>query len=246
MNPFIPKGKGNIAIVDGRISLEIENNLKRLGLKVVRTVKCKEVHESISYHPDIVMHPINHNTLMIAPNVFDYYGEKLKKLGIKLIEGEKYLDCKYPDDIAYNVGRLQNIAVHNFKYTDEKLKYYLQKENLKLINVNQGYAKCSLAVVGEYSAITSDYPIYRKLTMLGYDILLIEPKYIDLPGQEHGFIGGTNGCLSKQKSIISGVLDEHPDKNKILKFFNKNKVELIYLSQKPLLDIGTIITLNSH
>ncbi|MFA7411382.1 MAG: DUF6873 family GME fold protein, partial [Tissierellaceae bacterium] len=203
-------------------------------------------HPSIAYHPDIVIHPINHNSLMIAPNVYDYYEEKMGKMGIKLIRGEKYLDCKYPDDIAYNVGRLSNVAVHNFKHTDEKLKFYLQKENLKFVDVKQGYSKCSLAIVGEYSAISSDYPIYSKLTGLGFDVLLIEPRHIDLPGQEYGFIGGTNGNLSREKSIISGSIDKHPNKKEILSFFARNQIELIYLSQNPLLDIGTIITLNSH
>jgi len=246
MNPFIPIKKANIAIVDGRIDDEIENNLKSLGLKVIKTIKCEEVHESIAYHPDIVLHPIDYDTLVVAPNVFEYYKDKLKKMGIKLIKGERFLGREYPEDIAYNVGRLSNIAVHNFKYTDEVLKFYLKKQNLSLIDVKQGYSKCSLAIVNERAAITADIPIYKKLRSLGFDILLIEPGYISLEGQKYGFIGGTNGSLSNNESIISGVIDNHPNKNEILNFFKKNKVKLIFLSKKPILDIGTIITLYSH
>ncbi|MBU5427325.1 hypothetical protein KQI41_13100 [Tissierella pigra] len=246
MNPFIPKYMADVVIVDRRIDEEIENNLKKLGLKIIKTIKCNEVHESISYHPDIVIHPLNHNTLVIAPNVFDYYKEELKGTGIKLIKGEKYLGCKYPDDIAYNVGRLSRIAIHNFKYTDNVLKFYLKKENIEFINVKQGYSKCSLAVVGEDSAITSDYPMYKRLTDLGYKILLVNPGNIILKDQNYGFIGGTNGSLYNKKSIISGTLNEHPNKTEIFNFFLDNRVELIFLSQKTLLDIGTIITLNYH
>lgn len=246
MNPFIPRKIANVAIVDGRIDNEIENNLKKLGLKVIKTTKCNEVHESIAYHPDIVIHPINYNTLVIAPNVFEYYEEKLSNMGIKLIKGEKYLNRKYPEDIAYNVGRLTGIAIHNFKYTDEVLKYYLKKENLDFVNVNQGYTKCSLAIVGEDSAITADYPMYKKLKSLGYKVLLIEPGYVFLEGQKYGFIGGTNGSLYNGKSIISGRLNGHPNKHEILDFFTKNNTELIFLSQKNILDIGTIITLYCH
>lgn len=246
MNPFIPIKKANIAIVDGRIDEEIENNLKRLGLEVIKTIKCQEVDESIAYHPDIVLHPVNYNTLVVAPNVFEYYKDKLEKMGIKLIKGERFLDREYPGDIAYNVGRLSNFAIHNFKYTDEVLKFYLKKENLTFVDVKQGYSKCSLAIVNERAAITADIPIYKKLSSLGLDILLIEPGYISLEGQKYGFIGGTNGSLSNNESIISGVIDNHPNKNEILNFFKKNKVKLIFLSKKPILDIGTIITLNSH
>ncbi|HAE92887.1 DUF6873 family GME fold protein [Tissierella praeacuta] len=246
MNPFIPLKEANIAIVDGRIDKEIEKNLKRMNLKIIKTIKCNEVHESISYHPDIVIHPINHNTLIIAPNVFEYYEENLSNMGINLIKGEKNLSSKYPDDIAYNVGRLRGIAIHNFKYTDEILKFYLKKENIDFVNVNQGYTKCSLAVVGEDSAITADYPIYKKLSSLGYRILLIEPGYVSLEGQNYGFIGGTNGSLCNGKSIISGSIDEHPNKDDILKFFAENNTNLETLSTKDVLDIGTIITLYCH
>ena len=55
MNPFIPINLANIAIVDARVSIEIEYNLKRLGMHIVKTIKCKDVEESISYHPDIVI-----------------------------------------------------------------------------------------------------------------------------------------------------------------------------------------------
>lgn len=246
MNPFIPLKKANLAIVDKRIDQEMEDNLKRLGLEVIKTIKCEEVHESISYHPDIVIHPVNHNTLVIAPNVFDYYKDNLKNKGMNLIKGEKKLNCKYPNDIAYNVGRLSNLAIHNFEYTDEVLKYYLKQENLEFINVKQGYTKCSLSVVKDNVGITSDIPIYKELTELGCKILLIEPGNIFLESQNYGFIGGVNGNLSNYESVISGSLKDHPNEKDILDFFKKNKVKLNFLSDKKAVDIGTIITLYCH
>ena len=235
--------ENNLVIVDGRIDDEIYNNLLKLNLKIIKTIKCEEVDESISYHPDIVIHPLNHNTLIVAPNVFDYYVDKFYGMGIKLIKGEKVLSMQYPDDIAYNVGRLSGIAIHNFKHTDEKLKYYLKKENLNLVNVNQGYTKCSLATLDEHKAITSDYPMYKILTDLGFEILLIKPGSILLEGQNYGFIGGTSGCLSKNKFMLSGSLNSHPNKDEILKFISKSNKELILLSKKEIVDIGTIISL---
>lgn len=246
MNPFIPKEMANIVIVDGRIDEEIENNLIKLNLKVIKTIECKEVDESISYHADIVMHPINHKTMVIAPNVFDYYEDKLGNMGINLIKGEKYLSCKYPEDIAYNVGRLSGIAIHNFKHTDPVLKYYLKRENLDFINIKQGYSKCSLAIIGDDIGITSDYPMYKVLTDLNYKILLIEPGEIMLKKQNYGFIGGTIGSLCKGKSIISGNINGHSNKEEIFNFFNKNNIELNFLSQKKIEDIGSFITLYCH
>ena len=58
--------------------------------------------------------------------------------------------------------------------------------------------------------------IYKKLTRYGIDVLLIRPGYIELPGYPYGFIGGTNGNLSKDIIVFSGSLKEHPDYEKKL------------------------------
>lgn len=245
-NPFIPFNKANVAIVDGRIDSESIKTLENMDLKVILTTKCKEVAEPISYHPDIVMHPINHNTLVIAPNVFDYYEDKLSGMGIDLIIGEKYLSKEYPNNIAYNVGRVYGSAIHNFKYTDRVLLQELKKQGLNLINVKQGYSKCSMAIVDEKAIITSDNGIYEKIIQNGIDSLLIQPGSIVLKGYNYGFIGGTCGNLSRNEIVFSGCIDYHPDSKKIKKFLKKYNKKYYSLNRKALLDIGTIITLNCN
>lgn len=244
LNPFIPLKNANLAIIDGRSSENIVNNLEKLNIKVIRTIKCTDLQESISYHPDIVIHPIDHKTLLIAPNVYDYYSQELMKFGIRTIKGDTFLQKEYPYDIAYNVGRLKNVAIHNFKYTDEKLKFYLRKQNLDIIHVNQGYAKCSLLIVDDESAITADLKMYEKLYRLNYDVLLINAGFIKLESEKYGFIGGTSGNYSEKTILISGNLKCHPDRNRIEEFIkNKNK-DIVYLSEAEIVDLGTIITLN--
>jgi len=241
LNPFIPINKSNLVIIDGRVSNIIVNNLRNLNIKVIRTIKCDEVSDSISYHPDIVMHPIDYKTIVVAPNVYDYYNDLLTKEGLSVIKGETILDRKYPEDIAYNVGRLNSIAFHNLRYTDEVLKYYFKKQNLKIIDVKQGYSKCSICIVDNNSGITSDVKIYEKLTSMNYDILLIRPGYIDLEHEKYGFIGGTCGNLSEDELSFSGKFETHPDYLKILDFINKKNKKIIYLSNNHIEDIGTMI-----
>ncbi len=153
-NPFIPLKEANTVVVAGNIDDEIYKNLKDRNLRVVKTIAHEKVDISIKYHPDIVIHPINHNLLLVEPTVYEYYKGKFKDTDINIIKGEKELGYKYPLDIAYNVGRVSNYALHNFKYTDEVLKFYLKKEKIELINVNQGYNKCSMALVGNNEIIT--------------------------------------------------------------------------------------------
>lgn len=245
-NPFIPRSKANLAIIPGNTDREIIKNLNKLGIKTIPTIKCEDVDESIAYHPDIVIHPLNHKSLVVAPNVYDYYKEVLQAFNLRLIKGEKILGRKYPKDIPYNVGRIKGRAIHNFKYTDELLKFYLKKEGLKFLNIKQGYSKCSISIVDEYSIITEDKPIYKKLKGLGYNPLLINPGYIKLPGQKYGFIGGSTGNLSKDIILFSGSLDYHPEKERIKKYIlNRNK-KIICLSDRKIIDLGTIITFNCN
>lgn len=245
-NPFIPRFKGEIAIVDGRVNKDIITALKKEGLEIIKTIKCNKVEASISYHPDIVIHPVNHDTIVVEPSVFEYYYKKISKFGIKVLKGEKDLTSKYPEDIAYNVARLKGIAIHNFKYTDNKLLGFFQDMGLKRINIKQGYSKCSMMIVDEKSAITSDIPMYNRLKEIGYDMLLIEQGHIDLPGQPYGFIGGCSGNLSKDKILLSGKLEKHPNKEEIFKFIEKKRKQIIFLSRANIVDIGTIIILGKR
>lgn len=242
VNPFIPKSKASIAIIDGRACSEMIENLKKYGLEVIKTCRCEELYDAISYHPDIVIHPVNYNTVVVAPNVYDYYKEILTFYGLKVIKGEKKLSRNYPENIAYNVARISRYAVHNTKYTDEKLKYYLTKEGINFINVNQGYTKCSLAILGENIGITSDPSIYKMLKNYNMDVLLIKEGFIQLPGLDYGFIGGATGMMSNDELLISGTLEYHPSLNEIHSFLEKYSIKPIYLSNDKIIDIGSIIT----
>ncbi|WP_352417919.1 DUF6873 family GME fold protein [Proteiniborus sp.] len=241
-NPFIPHDKARIAILDSRADNEIKANLINLGLKLIETCKCEDLYDSISYHPDIVIHPINHEKVIVAPNVYDYYKDTLKFYGIKVVEGEKKLSRNYPENIAYNVARISKYAIHNTKFTDEKLKFYMKKEGIDLINVKQGYTKCSLAIISESAAITSDCSIYKELKKYGIDVLFIKEGFIELPNLNYGFIGGATGMISENELLISGIMNDHPSLHDINDFLKKYKIKPIYLSDKKIIDIGSIIT----
>ncbi len=241
-NPLFPKNRASIAIIDGRASYEIKENLIKYGVIIINTCKCEELYDSISYHPDIVIHPISYNKVIVAPNVYDYYNDILPFYGIKVISGEKKLSRNYPENIAYNVARISRYAIHNTKFTDEKLKFYIEKEGIEFINVKQGYSKCSLAIIGEEASITSDPSIYKELVKHSMDVLMIKEGFIELPGLNYGFIGGATGMISKNELLISGTLKEHPSINKINKFLEKHKIKSHYLSNNKIVDIGSIIT----
>ena len=241
-NPFIPFKKADLLIVDGRYEY-LFHDIKEQGIKIIPTIKCEELYEAISYHPDILVHPISHDKLIVAPNVYNYFKDALKSTNIKVISGEKKLNRNYPSNIAYNVARVKNYAIHNMKYTDEKLMYYLKKEGIEFINVKQGYSKCSIAILSDDLIITADPSIYKKCIEKNLEVLKIESGYIALPGLDYGFIGGATGLLSKDKIMFSGTYDNHPNYKDINKILEKNNIVPIILSKEKIIDIGSIIPL---
>jgi hypothetical protein len=239
--PFLPKGKVKTVIVDKRVPKCVQNKIRAKGINIIETPYCDNLYNAVSAHPDMLMHHMGGNEIVVAPNIYDDIYIKLKELNLKVIKGNTMLKSTYPDDIAYNVGRIGQIAVHNFKYTDKRIIKSLEEKRLKLINVNQGYSKCSICIVNEKAIITSDRGIAGKLEKYDIDVLLIKSGYIDLPGLDYGFIGGTSGLIENKKMFFSGDIREHPDFEMIKKFLEKYSVGFDIVEDKKLIDIGSII-----
>ena len=243
MNPFIVSKAPEFAIVDYRANEQIIKTLEAHNLKIVKTIPCNDIQEPVCGHPDMVMHPIDRETLVIAPNVYDYYCEKFKNTRIKTIKGGKTLNRNYPEDIAYNVARIGNYAIHNFKYTDTVLKSHLDALGIKLISVNQGYTKCSLACISDDKAITSDVAIQKALADVGIECLLYNPTNIVLNGFNYGFIGGSVGNISDSTFLLSGYIEDNQERERLYSFVEKTNLNIEVASTNPLTDYGTIIVL---
>lgn len=243
MNPFLPKVKPKVAIVDYRASEHVINSIKKYNIGIIKTIKCDDILEPVNGHPDMVLHPIDYNTVVVAPNVYEYYNEMLKSFRIKVIKGGKTLSRNYPEDIAYNVARIGKYAIHNLNYTDEILRYYLQKSDIDFIHVNQGYSKCSMACIDEFKAVASDTIIYNTIINLGYDCMYVNPQNIILHGFNYGFIGGSLGLINQNTILATGHFKKLQDGKKLTKFIaNSNKV-LDIVANEALIDLGTIIVL---
>ena len=241
-NPFVPHGNFKWIVIDGR-EREIGDSLSKLGIKVLYTEKCADLYDAISFHPDILLHPLGDREIIVAPNVTPEFIRKLKLIGLKVKIGQTFLKRNYPYDIAYNVARLGNTAFHNFKYTDPVLRESLEKKGVKFLNVKQGYTKCNMAIIDDNSFITSDKGIFEVAVSNGFEALLIEPGGVFLKGFEYGFIGGAMGLIGEKKLAVTGVFNSHKNYEKIIEFLNKKGIEIVYLTFKQIKDIGSIIPL---
>ncbi len=231
-------------IIDNRMRIEEKNILKELGYKLIEIETNKDVYPEISSHTDIFCTKINNN-LIVEPTQYNLIKNNVKK-SINIIKGSSKIEGKYPNDISYNVCILGKYAIHNFKYTDKKIKEILQKENFNLINVKQGYTKCSIAVIDENSIITADRGIYEELKKHNFNILFIEDELnIKLINQVkistmNGFIGGSISRIGNNV-FISGDLQKIDKCNKIRNFIKERNLNIISFENLDVTDYGGII-----
>lgn len=229
----------NYCFVDYRILPEEEKKLRSLNVGIIKVPKCQNLYSAIDGHPDIQLNILNNNTVLVQKDMSVNFIDELKSTGVNLVFSDKSLSSKYPEDIILNAVNLKNTFIHNIKFTDKMLlKHTINKKH---INVTQGYTKCSCAVVSERAIITSDIKIHNELISKDFDVLLLPPGHIDLPGLNYGFIGGTCGLLSESELVFYGNLNNYKYGELVLDFLNKHKVKPIFLSDTPLVDRGSLM-----
>lgn len=226
------------AFVDYRISDEEYSNLLKLNCNIIKCEPSSTLYEAICGHPDILLHFTTNTKVIIHRGTSKEFEFKLSSLNFDVLRSQNSLTAKYPQDIILNGVNTEISFIHNLDNTDPTLLN--EVSNKLLINTKQGYTKCSTAVLNNEAFITSDNSIYKALTSNGWDVLLISPGNILLPGLNYGFIGGTCGMLNSNTIVFYGSLKFHPQYNEIMDFLNKYAITPFYLSDGPLIDRGSI------
>lgn len=225
-------------IVDYRISEEEKENLNKLGYETLLCPPSSVLYDAVFGHPDMLINIIDSNTIIVHKDMDETFISILKSLGKNIVFSHKSIGSSYPQDIILNAVNMENIFMHNIKYTDSKLLEAVSDK--EIINVNQGYTKCSTAILNDRAIITSDTGIARKMNANGFDVLFLSPGDILLPGLDYGFIGGCCGLLEDRLIAFYGDLKNYIHGTEILRFLKKYKIEPCFLSSGKLLDRGTI------
>ena len=194
---------------------------KGYQLKFTRNVNSSFCSNPISMHPDIVYCHIGNGLV--------FHGNPEKLLS------------HYPSDCIYNGCSTGKYFIHKLKITEPALLNKCSEYGLKLIDVPQGYSRCSALPIDENSIITYDRGIARACRQNnGPEVLLIQSGFVHLRGYDTGFIGGTAGRIENE-IIFNGDLSAHPDFSEIKSFILERKLTLKYFENEPLTDIGSII-----
>ncbi len=206
------------------LSAQAEDDLKEYlraqGYEIESSGPVGVLPEGISCHPDLAFCRLTPDALFCGD---------ISRLG-----------AKYPADIIYNACSTGKYFIHSLKHTAQALLNVAKVSGLRLVDVPQGYAKCSIAVVSEDAIITYDRGIAEAASEL--EVLLIKPGHINLPGYNTGFIGGCTGLDTYRKELVfNGDLSMHPDGDRIRDFVTAHGVTVKDFPGRPLTDIGSII-----
>lgn len=204
---------------DGRLKMYLRQ--QGYGLRFVSTHGI--VGDAISNHPDVFMCKLGY--MDDSPVIH---------------ADEKVLGPEYPDDVRYNAACTGKYFIHNLKYTAPELLQAAKEMGMQFIDVKQGYAKCSIVVVDEDSIITYDNGIADACEDAGMEVLRICPGFVNLPGYDTGFIGGTAGLIPGEV-VFNGNLEDHPNYPEIEDFINEHGLTCRWFPDYPLTDIGSII-----
>lgn len=210
--------------VSKKSNIILQNYLSGLGYSLELTSSSGIVDEGISCHPDIFLCKMG-----IDENAPIFFAQK------------EDLGCDYPQDVAFNAACTGKYFIHNLSATNEKLIQAAENMNMTLINVRQGYTKCSTVVVDENSIITYDDGIRKSCSKYPeLSVLKIVPGFVELDGYDTGFIGGCSGRVG-DCIIFNGNLEEHPDFLRIVDFIEKRGLQCKWFTEYKLTDIGSIL-----
>ena len=203
------------------------------------------------YLPDLIPYERRHadmQCLIIGQTAFvlkecQALAERLKN-SYHVILADKDISGEYPKNVLLNAAVIGKNVIANTKYLDKNVKEYCLNEGYQLIHVNQGYAKCSCAVVSDHALITADKGIYNSLKEYNIEVLLIRQGRVQLKGANYGFIGGASGLDIRHGERIlyfSGNISAHPDYDKISEFCRKHHTRIYSLTDMELYDIGGML-----
>ena len=215
-----------------------KNKLKELGYDLIEIPTNKNLYTEISSHVDVHVCKIGTN-IILENSLYNYMNNSF------YIRGNSSIYGKYPEDIKYNVCIIDKKAIHNFKYTDSKILETLNENAYELINVNQGYTKCSIAVIDENSIIISDKGIYDILKDTGLNILYLDYeldiKLLSETGYsaKSGFIGGVISRID-DFIFVSGDLEKIDHEHKIRNFIESRNLKIIDFNGLELIDYGGV------
>ena len=232
-----------ICFLDYRITEEEINNINKYNLNPIIIPKTDLVYDAINGHVDIQINILDKESkkVIVHNSMSNAFLEELEHHNINYILSENSLGYEYPNNIILNSLILKDYFFHNIKYTDPSLLNAVS--NKKIINVKQGYTKCSVLPLNDKAFITNDIGIAKKMNIENLDVLLLPYGDIELPNLNYGFIGGIGGMINNETLALFGDISCYQYKDEVINFTKKYGIDIISLKKGKLVDRGSLLVI---
>ena len=240
--PNLPESRVSLAAISCKAGESIKK-LNELGINTLIIPSHPLLPEPVNSHADLQLLHFGGNVIFCQKEHL-FEGELNNKFNLKIIKEKTY--NVYPHDVRLNCAIIGNKIICNERTISEDILEYAYINDYKIINVNQGYSKCSVCIINENSILTDDESIFTAAGKFFDDAELISKGSIALKGYNYGFIGGCCGMIDRTKMAFNGEIETHKDYYKILDILSRNNIECIELAKGLLTDIGGILPLTAY
>ncbi len=214
----------------------LEKSLKKHNINICSLKGDIRLDKRVFAHTDMLMFHMGSNQVIFSKKqaVFPFEDIEITVSASKIAEN-------YPYDIALNAVLIGNYLICNKNYTDKTIIEYADKHQINIIDVKQGYSKCSVVPISSNAFITDDRGIADAGKAAGMDTLYIDKHFVKCDGFNYGFIGGASGMIDRNILAFTGIFTDPNTKNAVEAFSGKHGVGIVYLTDEPMFDVGSII-----
>ncbi len=231
-----------ICVCDYRTPRGVLDSLKK-DFEIIQLPPDTSLPEAVNGHGDLLIFKLE-NKLVTRKSYYRTAQSEIdlicQKCGLELIFSDAEASDKYPSDCGLCAAVSGKNIICRKASADGEILRLADDLGYTVLDVHQGYSKCSCAVLADGAIITADRGIAKVTQAAGIDTLVITSGYVTLPGYDCGFIGGATG-LCGNILYLCGNLESHPDHTAIKEFAQKHNTECISLSDEKLYDVGSLI-----
>ena len=236
-NPNFPESKVTTVFSDID-DIALRSIFDDLSIIAINSHENTFLDQPVSKHADILCNYVGKSTFLVDKKQVELCRFIEDNNGKSVIV--ENIKSPYPNDCLLNFADIGDYIICNKSILTEEILEILPDKTI--INVKQGYSKCSVCICGRNIIITDDKSVYNAVSQFdNINSILIEKGFVRISKYNYGFIGGCCGLVDKNLLLFNGDLSLHSDFDKIKKFLYDNDVNYIDIKGKPLTDIGSII-----
>lgn len=192
------------------------------------------------YHADMQM--LNLNGKLFVNSTCTNVIAKLKSLNADFTVCNG-IGRKYPESVALNAALIGRKLFCNTKSLHNEVKNYCNFNNIEIINVKQGYTKCSTLILNDRAIITDDDNINIAAQREDISVLKISKGDIYLAENAVGFIGGASAKIGNTVYFF-GDISKCREYDKIIDFIQNQGLAIDIINNFRCSDIGGIVLIN--